>query len=204
AWLKVQKGDTRGRAFPLDRECTVLGRDASCEIVLADSEVSKRHAQLIRKDDGFHIEDLQSTNGTRIGDRSLTEIRRLEPGDLIEIGSTLLVFETDPTILGEVDTSSQSDAQIVRVRPEEKLQAILEVARALDGTIDSDRVLEKVLETLFHILPQAERGFILLKKEPTGDLILRASRFREQEGVSPIFSRTIFDHVTNEGRALLC
>jgi serine phosphatase RsbU (regulator of sigma subunit) len=204
AWLKVQEGDTPGGAFPLDRESMVLGRDASCEIVLADNEVSKRHARIIRGDDGFSIEDLQSTNGTRVGDRDLTEIRRLEPGDLIEIGSTRLVFETDPTILSAVDTSSQTDVQIIQVRPEEKLQSILEIARALDGTIDLDGVLEMVLETLFRILPQAERGFILLKKESTDDLILRASRFRELEGVSPVFSRTIFHHVTNEGQALLC
>src|SRR5438046_1114948 len=107
-WLKVQKGEAPGRAFPLDRESTDLGRDASCEIVLADTEVSKRHARIRRSDDGFSIEDLQSTNGTRVGDRNLTEIRRLEPGDLIEIGSTLLVFESDPTILSAVDTSSQT------------------------------------------------------------------------------------------------
>jgi serine phosphatase RsbU (regulator of sigma subunit) len=203
-WLRVQKGGEPGRAFTLDRESTVLGRDDSCEIVLADHEVSKRHARISRTDDGFSIEDLQSTNGTRVGGRSLTGIRRLEPGDLIEIGSTLLAFESDPIILSAVDTSSSTDAQIVRVRPEEKLQAVLEIARSLDGTIDLDGVLEKVLETLFRILPQAERGFILLKKEPTDDLILKASRFREHEGVSPISSRTIFNHVTNEGRALLC
>jgi serine phosphatase RsbU (regulator of sigma subunit) len=204
AWLRVQKGNEPGKAFPLDQVSTVLGRDASCEVVLADSEVSKRHARISRKDDGFFIEDLQSTNGTKVGDRSLTGIKRLEPGDLIEIGSTLLALESDPIILSAVDTSSQTDAEIVRVRPEEKLQAILEIARALDGTIDLDGVLEKVLETLFLILPQAERGFILLKQEPTDDLIPRASRFRDHEGVSPIFSRTIFNHVTNEGRALLC
>src|SRR5437764_5640962 len=102
-WLKIQKGDPRGRTFPLDRESTVLGRDASCEIVLTDHKVSKRHARIRRSDDGFHIEDLQSTNGTRVGDRTLTEIRRLEPGDRIEVGSTLLVFESDPTILSALD-----------------------------------------------------------------------------------------------------
>jgi serine phosphatase RsbU (regulator of sigma subunit) len=232
-WLKMLSGETPGRAFPLDPDITVLGRDSACEIALPDSHISKRHARIIRKDDGFHIEDLGSVNGTKVGDRELTGMQRLEDGDLIEIGGTVLAYaqgdttvvgavepstqsdsETtgtrlvsakgDTTILSAVNTSTQSDAQVAQVRPEEKLQANLEIARALDGTIDPDGVLEKVLETLFHIPPHAERGFILLKTEPTGDLIPKASRLREQEGISPIFSRTVFDLVTSEGRALLC
>jgi sigma-B regulation protein RsbU (phosphoserine phosphatase) len=76
--------------------------------------------------------------------------------------------------------------------------------RDLGGTIDLDGVLGRVLETLFRILPHADRGFILLKGERTDDLILRASKFREPEAVSPAFSRTIFNHVTRQGQALLC
>jgi serine phosphatase RsbU (regulator of sigma subunit) len=160
-------------------------------------------------------------------------MHRLEDGNLIQIGSTLLAYaesdttvvsavepstlddaesggtwlvsaKEDTTILIAVDTSTQTDAQVAQVRPEEKLRAILEIARALDGTIDLGGVLEKVLETLFRILPHAERGFILLKTDPTGDLVPKASRLREQEGISSIFSRTVFDLVTSEGRALLC
>ena len=204
-WLKMIKGETPGGTFPLHKEVTVLGRDAACEIVLGDHGVSKRHARIIRKDDGFSIEDLHSTNGTKVGDLDLTEIRWLEDGDLIEIGDTRFVFiETGSTILGVFKVSTTDERQIVRVRPEDKLHAILEIARELGGTIDLDGVLGKVLETLFRILPQAERGFILLKGDRTNDLILRASKFREPDAISPVFSRTIFNHVTSEGQAVLC
>src|SRR5271157_2763011 len=204
-WLKMLKGETPGRTFPLNKEVTVLGRDAACEIVLSDHGVSKRHARINRKDDGFHIEDLHSTNGTTVANQELTESRRLEDGNLIEIGDTQFVFsETGSTILGVLDVSSTSERQIVMVRPEEKLHAILEIARELGGTIDLDGVLGKVLETLFRILPQAGRGFILLKVEGADHLILRASKFRQQDAVSPTFSRTIFNHVTREGQAILC
>src|SRR5208337_2002152 len=165
-WLKMLKGETPGRAFPLDQETTVLGRDAACEIVLSDHSVSRRHAEITRKDDGFYIEDLLSTNGTKVANQELTEPRRLDDGDPMEIGDTQFVFsETGSTILGVLDVSSTSERQIVMVRPEEKLHAILEIARDLGGTIDLDGVLGKVLETLFRILPQAERGFILLKAD---------------------------------------
>ncbi len=204
-WLEMLKGETPGKTFPLNKEVTVLGRDAACEIVLSDHEVSKRHAKITRKDDGSHIEDLHSTNGTKVANQELTASRRLEDGNLIEIGDTQFVFsETGSTILSVLDVSSTSERQIVMVRPEEKLHAILEIARELGGTIDLDGVLGKVLEALFRILPQADRGFILLKVEGTDQLILRASKFRQQDGVSPTFSRTIFNHVTREGLAILC
>ena len=204
-WLKMLKGETPGRAFPLDQETTVLGRDAACEIVLSDHGVSKRHAKITCKDDGFYIEDLISTNGTKVANQELTETRRLEDGNLIEIGDTQFVFsETGSTILSVLDVSSTSERQIIMVRPEEKLHAILDIARDLGGTIDLDGVLGKVLESLFRILPQADRGFILLKGERTDDLILKASKFQEQDAVSPAFSRTIFNLVTREGQAILC
>ena len=106
-WLKMLKGETPGRAFPLDQETTVLGRDAACEIVLSDHGVSKRHAKITCKDDGFYIEDLISTNGTKVANQELTETRRLEDGNLIEIGDTQFVFsETGSTILSVLDVSS--------------------------------------------------------------------------------------------------
>ncbi|MFI5457555.1 MAG: FHA domain-containing protein [Isosphaerales bacterium] len=87
-WLKMLEGETPGRAFPLIKQVTVLGRDPACEIVLSDHGASKRHAKITRKDDGFTIEDLKSTNGTRVGNRDLTEPCRLEGDELIGIGDT--------------------------------------------------------------------------------------------------------------------
>jgi hypothetical protein len=46
ASLRVQEGDTLGGAFPLDRDSAVLGRDASCEGVLAQSQVSQQPARI--------------------------------------------------------------------------------------------------------------------------------------------------------------
>src|SRR5271165_7537971 len=173
-WLKMLKGETPGKTFPLNKEVTVLGRDAACEIVLSDHGVSKRHARINRNDDGFHIEDLRSTNGTKVANHELIGSRRLEDGNLIEIGDTQFTFsESGSTTLCVMDVSSASERQMHMVRPEEKLHAILEIARELGGTIDLDGVLGKILEALFRILPQADRGFILLKVEGTDHLILR-------------------------------
>jgi pSer/pThr/pTyr-binding forkhead associated (FHA) protein len=116
-WLKMLKGGTTGTTFPLDREVVILGRDPACEISLPSHEVSRRHSRIVRKGKGYHIEDLQSTNGTRVGDRDLTGIRRLEHGDLIEIDNFRFVsLDAEPSILGVLDASSTVVLEASNVR----------------------------------------------------------------------------------------
>ena len=54
-----------------------------------DDAVSRRHARIFRGEDGFYVEDLGSSNGTLVNEETLAarEPRRLQPGDLIEIGA---------------------------------------------------------------------------------------------------------------------
>src|SRR4051812_29005196 len=57
----------------LDREGAVPGRDASHGIVLDDREVLMRHPRVVRKVETLSLEDLWNMNGTRDGERGLTE-----------------------------------------------------------------------------------------------------------------------------------
>jgi hypothetical protein len=80
-----------GRSHPLSGERTVLGRSRECDVRVADTNVSRRHAELRREDDAFWIVDLGSTNGTELNGRRV-ERARVEDGDRITLGSTDLVF----------------------------------------------------------------------------------------------------------------
>ncbi|HEY1687378.1 MAG TPA: DUF3662 and FHA domain-containing protein [Solirubrobacteraceae bacterium] len=71
----------------------VLGRSRECDIVLDDSSVSRRHAEVRPGPSGWTIADLGSTNGLRVRGRPIHGIEQLHPGDRIEIGSTEIVFE---------------------------------------------------------------------------------------------------------------
>jgi hypothetical protein len=204
-WLKIFEGETPKRSVPLVQDVTILGRDPACDVVLDDQQVSSRHAQIVRTDDGYTIEDLGSTNGTVVGDLELTGPHRLKDEDRIEIGSTRLAFSDSSTMIKSTVAASPAAAeQALRAQPEAKLRALLEIAGALGGTIDLDGVLARILEALFGILPQAERGFILLQEEGTGEVVLKSSLERQPETGPPLFSRTIFRHVTSEGQAVLC
>ncbi len=71
----------------------VIGRSRDCEVVLADTNVSRKHAELRPSAEGWTIVDLGSTNGVRVNRRSIAGPQALSTGDRIEIGKTELVFE---------------------------------------------------------------------------------------------------------------
>jgi hypothetical protein len=82
-----------GRRLVLSPAGAVLGRSRECDVVLDDSGVSRRHAQIRPRDGGWTIEDLGSTNGLRVNGRRVTGAVPLNRGDRIELGSTEIAFE---------------------------------------------------------------------------------------------------------------
>lgn len=92
ACLVVEEGAYRGKRLPLDTARQVLGRRESCDIVLPDSSVSRRHACLEFAGGNFYISDLDSANGTYVNG---TRIKRheLKSGDEVVLGTCRFVFE---------------------------------------------------------------------------------------------------------------
>src|SRR5262249_39730792 len=86
---------------------------------------------------------------------------------------------------------------------EAKLRALLEIGQGLGRTHDLPGVLETILEALFRIFAQADRGFVLLKDERASALVPRAFKTRYSDSGDLIISRTIFNHVMGEGKAIL-
>jgi two-component system cell cycle response regulator len=84
-------GPSLGRRFLLDQDEVNIGRGPDNAIVIDMDNVSRLHARVLREPDGFHLEDLKSTNGSYVND---LEVRkdRLRNGDMIKIGSAILKF----------------------------------------------------------------------------------------------------------------
>lgn len=72
----------------VDREM-LIGRSRSCDIVLDDPTVSRRHARLIHRDGRWVLQDLASTNGTHLNGRRIGRCE-LRVGDLLLLGSSAL------------------------------------------------------------------------------------------------------------------
>ena len=83
-----------GRASPVIRHFSqpeiVVGRDPGCDIPVSDETVSTRHAQLTYHHGQWWVEDLASTNGTRLNKMDVTMPTVLTSGDEIQCGKTRL------------------------------------------------------------------------------------------------------------------
>jgi predicted component of type VI protein secretion system len=84
----VEQRPSEGREHPV-QPGTTIGREG-CDIVLTDSEVSRRHAAIRSAAQGVAIEDLGSTNGTYVNGERIGAPRLLGDGDEVQIGSTVL------------------------------------------------------------------------------------------------------------------
>jgi hypothetical protein len=83
-----------GRRNVLSGNRVVVGRSREADVVLADPNISRRHAELRRDEGGWQIVDLGSTNGIKVNGRRVDQ-QALRPGDQITIGVTDLTFELD-------------------------------------------------------------------------------------------------------------
>src|SRR5262245_22313609 len=83
---------------------TVVGRRHDCNIVIGNSQVSRRHAKITAAADKYTITDLQSTNGTFVNGAYITE-QILKDGDRIELGKDRipLLFSAEPTRFPDED-----------------------------------------------------------------------------------------------------
>jgi pSer/pThr/pTyr-binding forkhead associated (FHA) protein len=72
-----------------------IGRSRDCDIVLDDSNVSRRHAEITPGGQGWRIQDLGSTNGVRVNGRQVEGPHPLESGDRVELGTVSVTFEVE-------------------------------------------------------------------------------------------------------------
>jgi hypothetical protein len=92
AALVIRAGGGRvGESFPLQDERMAIGRRPESDVFLDDVTVSRDHALLVHRTDGWHIDDLGSLNGTYVN-RERIESRKLADGDELQVGKYKLSF----------------------------------------------------------------------------------------------------------------
>jgi pSer/pThr/pTyr-binding forkhead associated (FHA) protein len=90
-WERTDGGKVE---FPLDGEELELGRDEDVAIRVDEPLVSRRHARIVRRGEGWVVVDLGSTNFTRVNGQRVRREHELEHGDEIRLGRSKLTFLT--------------------------------------------------------------------------------------------------------------
>jgi pSer/pThr/pTyr-binding forkhead associated (FHA) protein len=97
--LIVQSGKHQGKRLRLPDEGEVLiGRDETCQIRLASSEVSRHHCVLKPTPEGILARDLDSRNGTFLNESLMEDETLLKPGDILRIGPIMLQVPGPPAV----------------------------------------------------------------------------------------------------------
>jgi pSer/pThr/pTyr-binding forkhead associated (FHA) protein len=83
--------------IPMSKPRLVVGRASDCDVRLQLPSVSSHHVAITRSASAVTVEDLGSTNGTKVNGRKIENLQ-LKHGDQIEIGTERLVFFTDASL----------------------------------------------------------------------------------------------------------
>jgi len=214
-------------------EPVILGRHPDCDIVLEGGAVGRRHARIFQIQDEYYLEDLRSRNGTFLNDERIEGQRKLAENDAVKICDLVFAFHhgsaanvasaleqqeaeagvvmvddagntVSSTIMSRLDVTSGASALRLSANPEVKLKALLEIGKNLGGAVGLGEVLPKLMDNLFTIFPQADRGFIVLKDPSTGRLVPKAVKHRREDSDEGIrISRTVVNSVMATREAVL-
>jgi len=210
--LFVIQGRDQGTRFELEDDLIGLGRDASNPLLVHDTEVSRRHAELRREGNVYKLSDLSSSNGTYVNGHRI-EQHELSSGDRVQVGSTLMLY-TDPGESGAADLADKIDivsardvsdgSRIVRSMTQEEGSEIFNLdlpgnpspwlARARSNlqvmyrtalAVSHTLDIDQLLNRIMQLIfewVEADRGCIMLMNRETGELEPKVRRNRK--GVS--------------------
>jgi pSer/pThr/pTyr-binding forkhead associated (FHA) protein len=90
--LRIEEGKFSGRRYVFDQAEVVLGRTPENDVVVPDDGASRKHAKISQEGEGYQVEDMNSSNGTRVNGQPLTKPLTLRDGDLVQIGDVKFKF----------------------------------------------------------------------------------------------------------------
>jgi len=189
--------DEHVRVYEIDSPQCILGRHRKCDVHDAFVDracVSRRHAMISSVEGQFFLEDLGSRNRTQLNGRDVQGSVCLRDGDRIAICDIEFVFTAsrpddsthelattgqspqfvedscEPSSVHCIDASVESSLtnHDVFATAEAKLQALLEMLSQLRPSLELKTVLNAILNTLFEVFPQTDRGFIGILRAEDG------------------------------------
>ena len=232
AVVRFLSSDRIGEQVSLTEGPIILGRQPECDVALADEAISRRHARMYRADDGYYIEDLGSRNGTQVNGQRIEYPTRLVSGDLIQIRNTSLEFQDESerrtpaaetavvssaaefprsrtggyySTISEIEFSDPG--LLPSVTTDVKLQAVLDITRALRSSLEPEEVLSRIVDCVTQMFPHYSRSYLLRQDEGNGRLVPVAVKQQGEETEGPVTLRPVAQalarQVLEQGKAIL-
>ena len=227
-YLIALEGLLKDQRFPLEQQM-LIGRCPEASVHLLDAMVTRRHCLISAGPDGYTIEDLGSRNGTFVNDRQIAQPLLLKHGDVIRIHNNVFryaamsadassVILTDgpqlktTSVVESVDIDKGGTSDLTDAAKEadafatvlKRLKTVVEVSNAVCGELDTDGLLERMMNSFFKVFPQVERGFIMLRDTLSGKLDVKHARHRGAEKDWTIsVSRHVIDEAVRQRAGIL-
>lgn len=206
--LFVIQGRDQGKRFELTESLLTVGREPDNTLQLHDTEVSRYHAEVHRKDNQFIWVDLDSSNGSFVNSQRIQQCP-LSSGDRVQLGRTLMIFTSgenqpvagqvhnvdivgqDSVVAGSRIIKSLSQPQGSQIldgesdldgpwlaRARSNLDVMYHTALAASHTMDIDQLLRRIVDLIFEWV-EADRGCVMLVDEESQQLVPAVRRDRK-------------------------
>jgi pSer/pThr/pTyr-binding forkhead associated (FHA) protein len=106
--LWVVAGVHRGKTFRIDNSEVTIGRAIENDVQFPDRSVSRHHCRIVRRERGWWIEDMESTNGTLIDGEPIGTRQELQHGNTIVTGFSKFIFQMEGRPLEDLKLEQQS------------------------------------------------------------------------------------------------
>jgi adenylate cyclase len=199
---------------------SVIGRLPTCDLVVNDPSVSRRHAIVDKTIGECFVQDGGSRFGTFVNGERILPVRDpypLKPGDTLKLGEFVLTLEQnmlETELLSEDHKVSEGVGVIFKPvdSPADKpvaaadahlIKLLADVGRTLVSAQSLPDILNRVVDMAFEAIP-AERAFLLLRE--SADAALEARVLRQRDGTPPVkttLSRAVVRKVMHDRVAIL-
>ena len=107
----IESKSGESKELKLEHGTITLGRSADNDIQLMDKTVSAHHAKIVTIFNASHIEDLGSTNGSKVNGKKVGE-HTLHNGDLIQLGGISIRFFSDASVQANLNKKATTQLGI--------------------------------------------------------------------------------------------
>lgn len=213
----ILKGPETGKSFEFKSDAIYIGRSPESDVQIRDPLISRKHLKVSLKDQKYRIIDLQSANGTIVGNKKIDPNIEVDIEEGVPISIGVSVFSIGKPCADEILPNFDSTIQPMReslidkesmnqryMEYKNNLNLIYKISELLKESLKLNEVLDKILTYILDLLIRIDRVFIVLIDTETMDISkviskLRSSTFdRDME-----YSRDIVDQVIRDKKAVV-